>query len=73
MTVGWIRFLAMLLPDAKDLLRELFRWYKGDVDKARAALVHIRNHGVRLDVGEAEIDRRMQAVRDAETPPKEGA
>lgn len=76
MKVGWLRFLAALLPDAKDLIRELYTWYKGDVDKARAALVQIRNHGIRLDVGELEVDRRMREVRDREAdndPPKGSA
>ena len=67
--VGWFRFFAMLMPDLKDLARELFRWHKGDVEAARASLVHIRNHGLRLDIAEAEIDARMaRAKADSEEP-----
>lgn len=72
MKVGWVRFFALLLPDVRDLIKELYGWYKGDVDKARSALIHIRNHGLRLDIAEAEIDERMNRARAAE-PPKESA
>lgn len=62
--VGWLRFCAALWPDAKDLLRELYRFYKGDVGKARGALLKIRNHGLRLDEAEIEIDARMDRARE---------
>lgn len=68
MKTGWIRFAAALLPDAKDLLRDLWKWHKGDIPAARAALLKIRDHGMRLDEAEEQIDARMQAmaVEDAE-------
>lgn len=64
--VGWLRFCAALWPDAKQLLADLYRWHKGDVEAARQGLSRVRNHGQRLDEGQAEIDARMQAVRDRE-------
>lgn len=62
----WIKFLALLLPDAKALLRDLYHYYGGDVGKARVALRRIRDHGARLDDEEERIDARLDAVRAAE-------
>lgn len=73
MTIGWIRFAAALWPDAKDLLKELYRLYKGDVDKARTVLIHIRNQGLRLDIAEAQIDARMERAREAAGKPEGSA
>ena len=64
--VGWLRFSLALWPDAKQLIADLYRWHKGDVEAARQALSRIRDHGQRLDVKEGELDARMQAVRDRE-------
>jgi hypothetical protein len=57
-----------MMPAATDLLRDLHRLTGGDVALSKQAIRRIRDHGYRLDQAEAEVDARIQAVRDREKP-----
>lgn len=63
---SWPRFLVSMYPLAKALIEDLYRWHKGDVVAAKAALRRIREHGLRLDEAEAELDKRVDAIEDAD-------
>lgn len=69
--MNWLGFWQALLPTMLNFARELFERHKGDVDRARAELLEIRNHGKRLELGEAIIDERISKLPEdtqAETP-----
>lgn len=66
MKTSWTRFLIQMWPVVKELLHELYRWHKGDVEAATQALRRIKDHGLRLDEAELAVDARIAAVRDKE-------
>lgn len=64
--MNWARYLITMMPAATELLRDLHRLTGGDVALSKQAIRRIRDHGYRLDQAEAEVDARIQAVRDRE-------
>lgn len=79
--MGWLLFLRQVWPDAVDLVKDLYDRFHGDVDKTKAEIRRIRDHGARLDAAEQEIDARIEAVKarekageaDDDEKPPEGA
>jgi len=64
--MSWTRFVLAMTPVVMDVLRDLYRLTRGDVEKSKVAIRRIRDHGYRLDQVEAEVDARIQAVRERE-------
>lgn len=56
-------FLLRLQPELTALARDLHRWYRGDPDKAKAALRRIPSWGTLLDAAESDVDARMAILR----------
>lgn len=60
--MSFARFLLALWPPLQELARALYEAHRGNVDAAKAELRTIRDHGRRLEVVQAEVDRRMAEV-----------
>lgn len=66
---SWPVFLAKLTPLGVALIRDLFVYFSGDLNKARDALVFVRNHGIAYAAKQAEVDARLGALEEVPPPP----
>lgn len=72
--IALVKFIALLMPELRELAIKLYKRHSGNVTAARAELRHIGDHGQQLKNFEAEIARRMadlkekSARREAQAP-----
>jgi hypothetical protein len=67
--MSWARFLVAMLPAATELLRELFREFQGDPERAKGALKRIRDHWRTMPEIERQVDAILDEARDRQKPP----
>jgi hypothetical protein len=64
MAMGFTRFLVAMRLPLIELARELYTLCKGDPVRAAAVLRRIRDHGSIYEMAQAEVDRRLDALRE---------
>lgn len=75
--LAWLKFIALIMPELRELALKLYQRHSGDVDAVKAELRYIGDYGEQLRNFESEISKRMAALkeksaeREAARPPKE--
>ncbi len=64
---SWPVFWAKLIPVGTSLIRELYVHFNGDIDKAKETLIYIRDHGMRYQRKQDDVDARLDRIG---APPK---
>lgn len=72
MNLSWVPYLATMLASAevRAILRNLFRLTDGSVPASKAALQRMRDQGFVLVEAEADIDRKLHAIDEADAKRK---